>query len=113
GSFRLDPENEAVERVLPAAHDRKRQRDDEEQEFEFPPGRVRLFEFAMGFGDEERDRAEHHDHEAEGGELGEEAEDHAQGPGGLGHYASSEELDAYLRIVAARAQSRLGIAQLE
>ena len=31
----------------------------------------------------------------------------------LGHYASSEELDAYLRIVAARAQSRLGIAQLE
>jgi len=44
----------------------------------------------MGLGPEERDCAEHHDDEAEGGELREEAEDEAERSGGLGDREDAE-----------------------
>src|SRR6266511_2116559 len=88
--FGLNPEYHAVERVFPAAHDGERERDHHEHEFELPPGRVLFLELAMGLGPEERDRAEHHDDEAEGGELREEAEDEAEGSRGLGDREDAE-----------------------
>src|SRR5207247_6814493 len=86
----LNPEPHAIERVFPAAHDGERERDHHEQEFELPPGRILFLELAMGLGPEERDRAEHHDDEAEGGELREEAEDEAEGSRGLGDREDAE-----------------------
>src|SRR5436190_4016515 len=86
----LNPKHHAIERVFPAAHDGERERDHHEQEFECPPGCVRFLELAMGLRPEERDRAEHHDDEAEGGELREEAEDEAEGSRGLGDREDAE-----------------------
>src|SRR5258705_4579057 len=86
----LDPEHQSVEREFPAAHDGERERDHHEHELELPPGRVLFLELAMGLGPEERDCAEHHDDEAEGGELREEAEDEAERSGGLGDREDAE-----------------------
>src|SRR2546426_6061684 len=86
----LEAEDHVVERVFPAAEDREHQRADQQHELEFPPGRVRFFELAMDLGGEERDRAEHHDDETEGRELGEEAEDQPQSAGGFGDREDAE-----------------------
>jgi len=42
------------------------------------------------FRNQELDRAEHHDHQAEGGELGEKADEHAEAAGGFGDREDAE-----------------------
>src|SRR6267378_5181676 len=86
----LDPEHQPVQREFPAPHDGERERDHHEHEFELPPGRVLFLEFAVDFAGEELNGAEHHDDEAEGGELREEAEDEAEGSRGLGDREDAE-----------------------
>src|SRR6266702_1027596 len=86
----LNPKYHAVERVFPGAHDGERERDHREHEFELPPGRVLFLELAVDFAGEEPNGAEHHDDEAEGGELREEAEDEAEGSRGLGDREDAE-----------------------
>src|SRR6266850_1171365 len=86
----LEAEDDAVERVFPAAQDGERERDHHEHEFELPPGRVLFLEFAVDLAGEELNGAEHHDDEAERGELREEAEDEAEGSRGLGDREDAE-----------------------
>src|SRR5207248_4034741 len=84
-----NPEDHAVQRVLSAAQNDEGERGDQQHEFEFP-ARGFARELAVDFGDEELERTEHRDHEAERSELGQEADQHAEGAGGFGDREDAE-----------------------